>query len=335
LEDVNPVEEYLTDQNPMDDADGNPAENADQDMVLALAASPDFAQDGLCFAARRSGLYRSADGGESFEFAYDSLNLQTELPTLAVAFSPSFAHDHTVFAAAEGGIVRSFDAGETWQAELFPNPPPMISALLTSPNYEVDGTVFAGTMEDGVYRSGDRGGRWELWNFRLLDLHVLCMAISSGYQADETLFAGTETGVFRSTNGARAWREMAFPTECAPVISIAVSPDYPHDNTVYAGTEEAGLWRSADRGASWEQVGKDVVEGTINAVLAASPLDLLVLTEDAMLVSHDGGASWTDCEGTDALEEGATCVAAPQGLAAGAPLLVGLADGQVVVLAAA
>ena len=78
----------------------------DQDVVLALAASTHFETDGVCFAARRSGLYRSADAGLTFATAYGALNLPSELPTLAVALSPAFPSDHTVFAGAEGGILH-------------------------------------------------------------------------------------------------------------------------------------------------------------------------------------------------------------------------------------
>ncbi len=312
---------------------------ADQDMVLAIATSPTFAQDGLCFAARHSGLYSSTDGGRTFESAYGSLNLQSELPTLAVAVSPQFESDRTVFAGAEGGILRSFDGGQTWYVELLPAPPPVISAMLVSPDYQEDGTVFAATLEDGVYRSATRGAHWELWNFRLLDLHALAMAISPNFKQDETLFVGTESGLYRSTNGGRAWRELTFAAESAPVLGLAVSPAYAANGTLYAGTETAGVWRSLDRGASWGRLSAgpldDLIQGPVNAVLAAGEADLLVLLEDAVLVSHDAGASWAACPGREALEAGASCVAAPLGLGAGAPLLVGLGDGSIVSLAVA
>jgi photosystem II stability/assembly factor-like uncharacterized protein len=313
-----------------------------QDIVLSIAVSPAFAEDGLCFAARHAGLFRSADGGRTFKPAYDSLKLQTELPTLAVAVSPQFTADHSVFAGAEGGILRSFDGGETWLAELFPAPPPVVSALLISPAFEEDGTLFAATLEDGVFRSADRGAHWELWNFRLLDLHVLSMAISPNFKQDETLFAGTETGLFRSTNGGRAWRELDFAADAAPVLGLAISPDYAQDGTVYAGTEAAGLWRSRDRGASWERLAAAVIgdssggehQGPVNAVLATKANHLLVLLEDAVLISRDAGVTWSVCDAGEALEQGASCVAAPLGLAPGAPLLVGLGDGSVTRLAA-
>ena len=46
-----------------------------QDITYALATSPTFAQDGICFAARGSGLYRSDDGGVTWQSVYGTLEL--------------------------------------------------------------------------------------------------------------------------------------------------------------------------------------------------------------------------------------------------------------------
>lgn len=70
------------------------------EIVYALAVSPDFAVDRVCFAARSSGLYRSEDAGRTWCAAYDSLALPVPLATSAVAVSPGFASDGTVFAGA-------------------------------------------------------------------------------------------------------------------------------------------------------------------------------------------------------------------------------------------
>ena len=194
------------------------------DLVYALAASPTFADDGLCFAACLSGLRRSTDGGHTWHNAYASLALQAPLSATSVAFSPDFGEDRTVFAGALGGVLRSHDGGQSWVVAGLPAPPPFVTGLVVSPHFREDGLLFAGTMEDGVLRSWDRGISWAAWNFGLLDLNVLALAISPGFGEDETLFVGVESGVFRSTNGGRAWRETAFPMECAPVLSLALSP---------------------------------------------------------------------------------------------------------------
>jgi len=303
------------------------------DVVSALAASPQFATDGVVFAARNSGLYRSDDGGQSWIALYGSLKLDEPLPTTAVAVSPAWASDRTVFAGTNGGVLRSSDGGETWQVALLPDPPPLVTALAVSPNCSEDGVVFAASIEDGVFRSADRGSSWTAWNFGLLDLAVLCIALSPNFAADETLFAGTESGLFRSTNGGLAWREGAFASEHAPVLSLAVAPDFASSGSVYAGTEAHGVWRSDDGGRSWSMLGLDTATGAVNGIAvsigdAAVP-ELLVLS-DTVLVSRDGGTTWAEWQPGFEPAGGTVSFAAPLGFAAGAPLLVGTVEGGVV-----
>jgi photosystem II stability/assembly factor-like uncharacterized protein len=286
-----------------------------QDIVYALAASPNFASDGVCFAARQSGLLRSDDGGRTWRSLFDGLGLETLLSATSAALSPGFESDGAVFAGVPGGILRSMDGGRNWSTAILPPPPPFISALAVSPNYANDGIVFAGTMEDGIFRSGDRGAHWDAWNFGLLDLNVLCLTISPDLAHDETLYAG------------------GFPVEAAPVLSLAVSPMFARDGVLFAGTESSGLFCSDDRGQSWQRVAKRSIPRTVNAILLSpwfpQKPGILALTDKALLVSRDGGRSWSK-RGTSAeLKVGITSVVAPSGFGQRSRLLVGLADGRV------
>jgi photosystem II stability/assembly factor-like uncharacterized protein len=304
-----------------------------QDTVYALAASPEFAGDGVCFAARASGLYRSEDGGATWQDAYVDLGLTAPLTTAAVALSPDFAHDRTVFAGALGGVLRTVDGGHSWTVATLPSPPPFVAALAVSPAYAEDGLVFAGTTEDGVLRSWDRGASWAAWNFGLLDLNVYALAISPDFGRDETLFVGTESGVFRSTNGGRAWRETPFPMDCAPVFSLALSPAFGTDGVIWAGTEAHGILRSADRGATWAPVEADLPTGAVNALLLdPTPADdtaLLALVGSGIYRLAGAARRRQTLYTADADMAGPTALAAPLGRAGGAALLVGLDDGRV------
>lgn len=299
---------------------------AQDDLVNGLAASPEFVRDGVCFAAQNSALYRSDDGGATWRSCYDSLVLDAPLATTTVALSPAFASDGAVFAGAPGGVLRSRDGGASWQITLLPDPPPLVTALAVSPRFVEDGIVLAATLEDGVFQSSDRGNAWAAWNFGLLDLNVLCLAISPDFARDETLFAGTGSGLFRSSNGGRAWREVELPVECPPVLSIALTKD-----AVLVGTETEGLFTSQDGGRSWQRLGTQELDGAINAILTGeSSNDLLVVQDDTLWVSRDAGASWSPWQHAGEGIEGVAAVAAPHGIAEGAPLLIGMFDGSVV-----
>lgn len=302
------------------------SEATSANLVYALTCTPDKA---LCFAARADGLLRSTDGGYTWAPAYTNLTLNGPLPTTSVIISPDLTRERAVIAGVSGGIVYSADGGETWQPASLASPPPTVSALVISPNFVADGIVLAATMEDGVFRSADRGRRWAAWNFGLLDLNVLCLGISPDFVNDETLFAGVDTGIFYSVSGGRAWREVEMPFSYDPVLSLKLSPHYAQDGRLFAGTESQGLWHSADRGASWACLGADVIVGPINAIVLApdfvTSAALLVMAEDTLYLSHDGGQTW---EADPITIEGMTAVAAPQGFAA--PLLAGLGNGEIV-----
>jgi photosystem II stability/assembly factor-like uncharacterized protein len=308
-----------------------PGDEQEERAVYALAASPAFGTDGICFAAAANGLFRSNDHADSFDDAFASLEITERLATPAVAVSPAFPSDRTVFAGVHGAIMRSLDGGATWQYALLRTPPPVVTCLVVSPAFEEDGVAFAGTLEDGVFRTADRGSRWAAWNFGLIDLGVLSLAVSPAYGSDETLLAGTETGIFRSANGGRAWREVGLPADIAPVLSLAFSPNHAQDGRLFAGTEANGLWMSEDRGTSWSPV-EALGGAAINDVLVAQGrggLTIAALADDALMWSADGGLTWTNAQVALPADVSPLRVAAPEGLHPGCVLLLGCSDGEV------
>ena len=261
----------------------------DRDTVYAMAA----ALGGACFAACNSGLYRSLDKGCSWKL----LRTSAEKATTAVAVSPQFATDRSVFAAVKGGILRSSDAGETWFTTAFPAPPPLFSSLVVSPDFERDGVVLAGTLEDGVFSSTNRGVDWQPWNFGLFDLNVLCLAISPCWRDNETVYAGAETGVYRSSNGGRAWRFSSFPTECAPVLCMAILADCSNGGSkLFAGSEAHGLLLSCDDGETWERLAPDSLSAAVNQLQVSCNSDgsftMVAMADDGILRSNDEGRTW-------------------------------------------
>lgn len=308
-----------------------------QDLIYNLAASASFGslRDGVCFAARNAGLFRSDDSGQTWTDAILSLQLSEPVVATAVAMPTDFDRNHVVLAGMAGGVLHSADGGCTWQIPSLPPPPPMVTALVLSPNFTVDGVAFAGTLEDGVLCSTDSGCTWVTWNFGLLDLSVLCLAVSPAYSTDETIFAGTETGIFRSTNGGRAWREINLPIGYEPVISLVLSPAYASDQTLYAGTESQGILASNDGGDNWTRLEEFFTGDPVNNILLSGVPDkiqkIIVLSNGLLWASHNGGATWTQLWANLA-EEGKkiSTLLAPQGVERGKTGWLGLFGGKVI-----
>lgn len=285
-----------------------------QDTVYALAAS-----DGAYFAGRASGLYRSTDGGQTWQNALESLALESPLAIAALA-----VQGRSLFAGVKGGILRSSDGGQTWFTALLPTPPPLVVALALSPNFADDGTLLAATAEDGVYSSTDRGTHWTPWNFGLIDLNLNALALSPDFARDQMGFVGTESGIFRSKNGGRAWRALPFPLDAAPVLSLGISPDFATDNTLFAGTESNGLYVSTDRGQTWLPSEKLQNSAAVNAISFSSS-SISILLDDRVIESRNRGHLWTTLKAFPEQTGMALLVDSPS-------LLVGLAEGTVLVI---
>ncbi len=297
----------------------------ESDLVFVIFASPEFSRDGICFAARQSGLFVSRDSGKNWASAYESLASREKLTTQAVALSPDFIHDRTVLAGVNGGILQSTDAGVHWRVFTFPSPAPMATCLAFSPAYALDGTAFCGTMEDGVLCSTDRGNHWSSWNFGLLDLRILCLAVSPAFAGDETIFAGGDSGISWSRNAGRAWRAVDLPADAAAVTSIAFSPAFSADKTLFAGNEAGDLLFSNDSGRHWTAAAR--LDGAINQIIPGSDWpskpELLALVGSSIQYSPDAGRTWAERPFRLPVADDVTCLTAPMGISPAHPVLVG------------
>ena len=256
---------------------------------LALTGSSQF----TAFAATGLGIFRSsgnqADIGKSWIRLVDSPG-----KALSVAVSPDFTHHPYVAVGNQAGIFISQNGGETWQAGRLPRTSSAVQVVSFSPDFNVDGTILAGTNEDGVMISEDRGQNWVTRNFGFLDACIYALAVSPAFSHDEMAFAGTNTGLYFTYNSGRAWRELPFPEMAAPVLCLGISPAFSTDGTLFAGTEEGGLFYSKSRGKSWQHL--DTPGSMINAISISPQFEqdhtLQIASENGIFQSNEGGVKW-------------------------------------------
>ncbi len=218
------------------------------------------------------GVYRSRDGGKSFE----KLGLEKSEHLARILVDPR--NSDVVFVAAQGplwtsggerGLYRTRDGGASWEA-----------VLAMGPWTGVTDVVFDPRDPDVLYAATHQR-------------HRTVAALVNG---------GPETGIHKSTDGGDTWRELkgGLPSADKGKIGLAVSPQRP--DTVYATIElagrEGGIWVSENRGESWEKRSDYTSGGTgphYYQELWADPhrFDALYHANVVLGRSLDGGRTWT------------------------------------------
>lgn len=164
------------------------------------------------------------------------------------------------------------------------------------------GEVLAGT-DQGIYRWDPRAERWNHLPSPLDCLQVLQLA-QAPHDAD-CIVAGTRpAALFRSTDGGRSWRRLTLgnAAECEFINTPRVTSihfDARDRDTIWATIEIDAIWRSRDRGATWERLGKGLLTDDVHNIVIVDelgPRRILVSTEEGLHRSDDEGASFYPVE---------------------------------------
>lgn len=240
---------------------------------------------------------------------------------MQIELSPAFDKDQTILVGLrKHGVWKSENAGADWNRS-WEGPVDFITALQVSPDFPNDGTAFAAMRGEGVYVSRDGARSWHASNngFEYLEevsktespnyvidppLHTavkdVLLVVSPAYAEDRTVFASSAAGIFRSTDGARSWTESSagLSLNDVPVNALGISPSYGVDKTILVSFKGRGLFRSTDAGAHFESIGQSLLADNYDLKFIEFSPDYLIdrtiygATDEALLVSRDGGATW-------------------------------------------
>jgi photosystem II stability/assembly factor-like uncharacterized protein len=275
-------------------------QNSWQQVFDVPATQLGLSPDGTTALAYGTALWRSANGGNSWEQVGQGLGGIENLKAGPIIFSPSFNTDTTVYfffggdTSSSGILFRSVDRGLSWQAWQPPDSSRQYTAVTMTPA----GDFLLGDATAQLTRIAPTGIKWQQSSlpetlFPLDDINIT---------ADGTLFAvNRQYGLFKSTNGGRGWQLTDFPARSSGFTlipyRIAASPAYRTDETLYVTTGQS-LFRSTDGGDSWQALAKDDTGSSFPAQQVALSPDfaadqsLLVSTPLTVYHSSDSGNSW-------------------------------------------
>jgi photosystem II stability/assembly factor-like uncharacterized protein len=267
----------------------------------------------------RKGLFLLGDDGEGSDW-------QVEGPLLtgwSVFHAVVDPRDGAIHACTNsefygGAVHRSHDRGTTWErAEGLGLPEE--SGLTLERTWHIepgrdgeDGRLWLGAAPGALFRSDDGGASWQAVESLLThetrnDWHpgaggMCCHSVQLDPEAPNRMYVGiSAAGVFRSEDGGETWTPAnqgtaadflpdPFPEVGQCVHKVLVHPARPER---LWQQNHCGVYRSDDRGASWERLEGNGLPNGFGFPLALDPHD----PDAAFVVPEDGAENRVTCDG--------------------------------------
>ncbi len=193
-----------------------------------------------------SGLYKSTDGGDTWEHISGNGLPEETLGRIAVSISPVVEGRvyALIEAKEEGGLYRSDDFGDTWEKKnsttavkerpfYFSNiyADPIDSNVVYKPSFNINVSKDAGETFRLTFAAGGVGGGG--------NVHVDHHAFYVSPTDNQRLYLGTDGGLYTSDDGGATWK-FSRDLPISQFYNVNVDDQDPY--WVYGGLQDNGSW---------------------------------------------------------------------------------------------
>ncbi len=289
----------------------------------------DFAFNPLNFneyyvATSSGGVWKTTNHGVTYEPIFDgegsySIGCVTLDPKNSNTVWVGTGENNNQRSVAYGdGVYKSSNGGKSWK-NMGLKESEHIANIIVDPNNSntiyvaAYGPVWKEGGERGVYKSIDGGNTWVC--VKSVSSYTGCNNLIMDPRDPNTLYAafhqrmrkvytyiggGPESALYKTTDGGATWVKLegGLPGGDLGRIAIDISPVNP--DIVYAVVEandgKGGVYRSKDRGASWEKRSGTYTSGNYYQEVNCDPhnADKIYLTDTYYKVSYDGGKTFSN-----------------------------------------
>jgi len=193
-----------------------------------------------------------------------------------------------------GPLLVTTNAGKSWSMPALGSATSAI-AIAAAPSKP---SVLYVATQRGFFSSANGGTTFSVTPGAGLTSPANVLAVDAG--SSTTVYAGTAQGVFVSTDGAAHWSAANIGFSGADILALVAHPT--QSGTVFASTGANGLipnalLRSTDFGQTWTQLTvvspPNQLEAPVLAILLASNGSMILGTPSGLLISTDGGKTFT------------------------------------------